>query len=113
MQDQTIDEMYNNLNRIVSNFQSKRLVRQRTTYNEFTVDEEQNRILVMLKVLIGTKILNSYCLALSKISRQNDLPIMQSFKDLIYQLKDLSYINERCMHVEGSLSSKETTFLLK
>ena len=105
--------MKNNLSRIVNYFQRKSTGRYKTKYNDITIEEEQNQICILLNLFISTKIFNSYLLMHSQISRQNDLPIIQNFKQLIFQLKDLSYISERHTHVEGCLSSKETSYRQK
>jgi hypothetical protein len=59
-------------------------------------------------LLITTKITNYFLIFASQKTSSKDTGIMKGFKNLINQLKDLSYINNRHLIVDGKMKSRET-----
>jgi len=68
---------------------------------------------LLLSLLISTKILNSYILLTSVKTKHEENRVLQAFKDMIRELKDLSYISQRYTIVEGKLSSREIRYMEK
>lgn len=66
----------------------------------------------MTELLITTKIFNSYLLMFASKSKGQDSPVLKAFKDMIRQLKDLSFVNERCIHLEAQISGSKERYLV-
>ena len=108
MQEQTMEEMSDCLKSIIC--QDPNDLTASTSRSSIDTKKEDDRMTVytLLSLFLNTKILNSYILYASQSSRQKDDTILKSFKQLTRKLKELSYIQQRFIHVDGALSSKET-----
>lgn len=95
----TMEDMRNNLKAVItSNLKD----------GSTTEENEGLKLLAVLDLLINTNITNSYLiLASCKISKK-DCQWMKHFKKLIRNTKDLSYIQNRYLQVDGRINSTET-----
>ncbi|CAI2387180.1 unnamed protein product [Moneuplotes crassus] len=93
-----MEDMRNNLKSVVtSNLESNK-----------KEEKEGNEILALLNLFINTKITNSFLILASCKASSRDSELMKTFKIIIKNTKDLSYIQNRHLQVSGAINSIET-----
>ncbi|CAI2387383.1 unnamed protein product [Moneuplotes crassus] len=97
--DTTMEDMRNNLKSVVTSNLPKPSTRDKNVGRE---------ILAILDIFINTKITNSFLILISCKNSVKDSDLMKSFKMIIKNTKELSYIQNRHIHVTAALDSPET-----
>lgn len=110
MQDEITEEMGSWLSTLINDSLKKKYDSYSKTSSEEQAGGQLKDMLMLSLILFNTKMFNSYILMASWNTKNSDNKILKLFKSFANELKDLSYITHRFIHVDGMMSSREIMY---